>query len=186
MKTVDVHTDLRRVALVGNADTLVELLDLVILEQRVPLPIVRQQDPTMIGVLVKTHAEEVKGLPFVPFSGAPDVTHRRHHSALTWQLNPHGDGVPEGGRVQVINNPNPVLLLAIIHAAQAHERIEQQVRFATQQRRDVMDGGRLDRDRRVHGIGIKGRNGLAKALPQDIVDRLRRHVDGSSRDNTGV
>src|SRR3984957_13318351 len=50
--------------------------DVVILSQRMPLPIVRHHDAPQIGMVAEAHAEKVEGFAFVPAGPPPHAGHR--------------------------------------------------------------------------------------------------------------
>src|SRR5712692_1011166 len=53
-----------------------------VFSERVPLPIVRQENSTQVRMAVENNAEQIVCLSFVPIRGAPDTSHRRHVSIV--------------------------------------------------------------------------------------------------------
>jgi hypothetical protein len=70
----------------GHPDVLIKLLDHIILPERVSLPIIRQKDPSEVGVPFELDAKEIIDFPLMPVSRAPDQCHRWDAWALAREL----------------------------------------------------------------------------------------------------
>src|SRR5215470_19283398 len=65
------------VRLLSSAVRCVRRVDSVVLAQRVPLPVLPQQNPPVVGMSLETHAEHVPALTFHPVRATPDPGQRR-------------------------------------------------------------------------------------------------------------
>src|SRR5215208_7498156 len=70
--------------------------------ERVPLPVVGQEDAAQVWVSVEDDAEHVEGLALVPVGRAPDGRHRRDVRVLLVEQNLQADAVVALRREEVV------------------------------------------------------------------------------------
>src|SRR5262245_33661065 len=91
-------------------------LEGVVLEERMPLPVVRQQDPRQIRMAGERDAEHVEGLALVPVRGLPDGGDRWNGLPLG-DLDLQLDPLSAIDRVEVVDDlERLVLLVGIVRA----------------------------------------------------------------------
>src|SRR4029450_11604929 len=69
---VDIHANARGVPDVRDLDTVIKFLHLIVFQQWMTFPIVRQQNTSMIRMVLKAHAESIIVLPLGPLGSVPD------------------------------------------------------------------------------------------------------------------
>src|SRR5712691_2407342 len=83
---VDIHANARGVPYVRNLDTVIKFLHLIVFQQRIAFPIVRQQNTSRIRMVLEAHAEQIVGFSLVPLGSVPDITHCGDDAIVTWYL----------------------------------------------------------------------------------------------------
>src|SRR5436190_22913225 len=73
-----------------------------IFSQRMPLPIVGQQDAAQIRMLVEDHTEQIVGLAFMPVGSAPDTGNAWHMWVFLVQKYLEPDAMKPGRGKQMI------------------------------------------------------------------------------------
>src|SRR5882724_7437458 len=136
---VYVHANTWGVSDVRDLDAMIKFLHLIIFQQRIAFPIVRQQNTAMIRMVFEVHAEEVIRFPLMPLGGVPDITHRWDHSIVTRHLDLERDFMAQGRGVKVVDHAE-CFVWPIINATQTHERVKQHIRVVPQILAYLMDG----------------------------------------------
>ena len=141
---------------------------LPVLAQRVPLPVVGEEDPARVAVAGEGDAEEVPGLALVPVGDAPDLLDRRHRRVLARQVHLQGERVEVRVGVEVVDHLHPRRrLLRVVDTGEAHEVVEGEAGIRLAEGRHLGDGVR-----RHHG---EGRGGL-EAGARDFSPNLATSV----------
>src|SRR4029434_1540019 len=83
---VHVHANARGVPDVRDFDTVIKFLHLIVFQQRMAFPIVRQQNASMIRMVLKAHAKQVISLPLMPLGSVPDIRHCGDDAIVTWHF----------------------------------------------------------------------------------------------------
>ena len=100
-----------------------------VLSQGVPLEVLRQQDPSEIGVVAEPDAEQIEALPLVPVGRLPDG----HDGVDDRVLSPEGDLDPETvavpQRKEVVDHQEAGARGVPVNAAQIGQEIEGEALF---------------------------------------------------------
>jgi hypothetical protein len=128
----------------------VVLLYLVVLPERIPFPIIGEEDSPEVTVTVKDDAEEVVGLPFVPVRPTPDVLNRREMRMISWERDFDDDPMAMDHRVEVVYDHHPVW--RIIHTGKTHQGVKEEILMILQKGSNLCDDLRDYHDKRIRDI----------------------------------
>ena len=149
---------------------------LPVLAQRVPLPVVGEEDPARVAVAGERDAEEVPGLALVPVGDAPRLLDGGHRRALPRHLHLQGEGVEVRVGVEVVDHLHPRRrLLRVVDRGEAHEVVEGEGGVGLAEGRDLGDGVRRHHREGRRGLEARARDLLPELRDQRLVDGLGVH-----------
>jgi len=97
------------------------------------LPVVRQENPSQIGMSLKNDSQQVKGLPLMPVCRAPDIGNGRHAWTFFIQKNLKSQPVILcRGKQVVVDFKSGLFFNAPIDAAKVRQKIEPTFRCSFQ------------------------------------------------------
>src|SRR5258706_8746092 len=102
----------------GGGDAVVLVLLAVVFAQRVPLPVVRQEQAPEVGVPLEKNAEKVVALALLPIGNRPHVDERRDGRILAGQERLHHQPMAKRMAVEVVYDDD-LVLPRVVYAGEA-------------------------------------------------------------------
>src|SRR5712692_2859615 len=179
-------------SLLSPANAVIFQWKLVILPQRVPDPVFRQEDTAKIGMPREPDPGEIVDFALMPVGRAPQGSNRWHLRQFTRlvvfparQDQLEREPVPVGETLQMINHLDVRVVtclwslfgirLQIIDPADAIQDLEAQSRVVAQESADREQIPRLDHHIRVNRVGLFSLNAIPELLVQNGNDFGRGH-----------
>src|SRR5439155_15139000 len=147
-----------------------------------PDPIFRRQNSPELRMTRKPDAAQVVDFAFVPVRGRPDARYRRHFGEFAWfvalparkheledetlaRMRETGKMI-DNFQVRVETGLRRFLGIdfQVIHAADAVQHVETQLRIVTQKPADGEQIGRIDNNERINGVELLGLDPVAELL----------------------
>ena len=131
---------------------------LVVLAERIALPVLGAEDPREVGCPSKTHPHEVEALALVPVGGRPDVHERGEIRLVPGELDLEDERVIVLDRVEVVDDLDHGRLgRRVVDGGDEREELEPELGVVSQESRHRGQGGGLHDDpgvslRLVHGL----------------------------------